>query len=40
MRINPNDRPSNLAINCEASDMMYHDGWHYLLATHGRRLAT
>ena len=31
----PNDQPRNLAINCEASDMMYHDGWYYLLATHG-----
>ena len=34
-RINPNDQPRNLAINCEASDMMYHDGWYYRLATHG-----
>src|SRR5579884_2903932 len=34
-RLNPNDTPVNLAINCEASDMMYHDGWYYLLATHG-----
>jgi arabinan endo-1,5-alpha-L-arabinosidase len=34
-RLNPNDIPVNLAINCEASDMMYHDGWYYLLATHG-----
>src|SRR5215472_3677930 len=34
-RLNPNDIPINLAINCEASDMMYHDGWYYLLATHG-----
>ena len=34
-RINPNDKPVNLAINCEASDMAYHDGWYYLLATHG-----
>ena len=34
-RIDPNDQPRNLAINCEASDMMYHDGWYYLLATHG-----
>jgi len=25
----------NLAINCEASIMIYHDGWYYLLATHG-----
>jgi arabinan endo-1,5-alpha-L-arabinosidase len=34
-RINPNDKPRDIAINCEASDMMYHDGWYYLLATHG-----
>jgi arabinan endo-1,5-alpha-L-arabinosidase len=34
-RRNPNDQPRNLAINCEASDMIFHDGWYYLLATHG-----
>ncbi|HUI54774.1 MAG TPA: family 43 glycosylhydrolase [Bryobacteraceae bacterium] len=34
-RLDPNDQPRNLAINCEASDMMYRDGWYYLLATHG-----
>ena len=34
-RLNPDDRPRDLAINCEASDMIYHDGWYYLLATHG-----
>jgi len=34
-RINPNDTPVNLAINCEASIMIFHDGWYYLLATHG-----
>ena len=34
-RLNPNEPPRNLAINCEASDLMYHDGWYYLLATHG-----
>ena len=34
-RLNQNDQPRDLAINCEASDMMYHDGWYYLLATHG-----
>lgn len=34
-RLNPKDKPVNLAINCEASDMIYHDGWYYLLATHG-----
>jgi len=25
----------NVAIDCEASDLMYHDGWYYLLGTHG-----
>jgi arabinan endo-1,5-alpha-L-arabinosidase len=34
-RVNPNDQPRNIAINCEASDLIYHDGWYYLLATHG-----
>src|SRR5436190_17927597 len=34
-RITPNDQPLNIAINCEASDLIYHDGWYYLLATHG-----
>ncbi len=34
-RLNPNDHPLDLAINCEASDVMFHDGWYYLLATHG-----
>src|ERR1700757_406182 len=34
-RKDPNDKPRDLAINCEASDMMYHDDWYYLLATHG-----
>jgi arabinan endo-1,5-alpha-L-arabinosidase len=34
-RLHPNDSPVNLAINCEASIMIYHDGWYYLLATHG-----
>jgi len=34
-RLNPNDTPVNLAINCEASIMIYHEGWYYLLATHG-----
>jgi arabinan endo-1,5-alpha-L-arabinosidase len=31
----PNTKPVNLAVNCEASEMIYHDGWYYLLATHG-----
>src|SRR3954468_20397431 len=34
-RINLNDAPLNLAINCEASILIHHDGWYYLLATHG-----
>lgn len=34
-RLDPNVKPVDLAINCEASDMIYHDGWYYLLATHG-----
>jgi arabinan endo-1,5-alpha-L-arabinosidase len=34
-RKDPNDPPVNLAINCEASILIAHDGWYYLLATHG-----
>ncbi|AFL88076.1 beta-xylosidase [Terriglobus roseus DSM 18391] len=34
-RLHAIDKPRDLAVNCEASDMMYHDGWYYLLATHG-----
>jgi arabinan endo-1,5-alpha-L-arabinosidase len=34
-RLNPNVPPRDLAINGEASDLMYHDGWYYLLDTHG-----
>jgi arabinan endo-1,5-alpha-L-arabinosidase len=34
-RLDPNSRPVDLAINCEASIMIQHDGWYYLLATHG-----
>lgn len=34
-RLHPNDPPKDLAVNCEASIMIYHDGWYYLLATHG-----
>jgi arabinan endo-1,5-alpha-L-arabinosidase len=34
-RIDPNDKPVNIAINCEATTIIYHDGWYYLLATHG-----
>ena len=25
----------DVAIDCEATDMIYHDGWYYLLGTHG-----
>jgi arabinan endo-1,5-alpha-L-arabinosidase len=35
MRVDPNDKPVDIAINCEAAEMIYHDGWYYLLATHG-----
>ena len=34
-RLHPSDKPVDLAINCEASDMIFRDGWYYLLATHG-----
>ena len=34
-RIDPNAKPLNIAVNCEASQMIYHDGWYYLLANHG-----
>ncbi|MBR1569376.1 MAG: family 43 glycosylhydrolase [Bacteroidales bacterium] len=27
--------PIDVAIDCEASTMMYRDGWYYLLGTHG-----
>ncbi len=35
MRLEPASEPLNIAINCEASDLIYNDGWYYLLATHG-----
>jgi arabinan endo-1,5-alpha-L-arabinosidase len=34
-RVVPIDKPLDIAINCEASAMIYRDGWYYLLATHG-----
>jgi arabinan endo-1,5-alpha-L-arabinosidase len=34
-RLNPANQPRNIAINGEASDMIYQDGWYYLLLTHG-----
>jgi len=29
------NEPINIAIDCEATDLMYHKGWYYLLGTHG-----
>ena len=29
------NKPVNLAITCEATDLIYREGWYYLLATHG-----
>jgi arabinan endo-1,5-alpha-L-arabinosidase len=29
------NKPIDVAATCEASDLVYHDGWYYLLATHG-----
>jgi arabinan endo-1,5-alpha-L-arabinosidase len=29
------NQPVNIAIDCEATTMMYRDGWYYLLGTHG-----
>ena len=29
------NEPVDVAIDCEASTMMYRDGWYYLLGTHG-----
>lgn len=34
-RLHPDERPVNIGINLEASDMIYHDGWYYLLGTRG-----
>jgi arabinan endo-1,5-alpha-L-arabinosidase len=31
----PDNKPINIAIDCEATAMMYRDGWYYLLGTHG-----
>jgi arabinan endo-1,5-alpha-L-arabinosidase len=31
----PGNEAVNIAIDCEATAMMYRDGWYYLLATHG-----
>lgn len=29
------NRPVDIAIDCEATDIIYRDGWYYLLGTHG-----
>jgi len=29
------NKPVDVAIVCEATDLIYHDGWYYLLAAHG-----
>jgi len=29
------NKPIDIAIDCEATAMMYRDGWYYLLGTHG-----
>jgi len=34
-RLHPGAQPVNIAINSEASVMIFHDGWYYLLVTHG-----
>jgi arabinan endo-1,5-alpha-L-arabinosidase len=34
-RLHPERKPVNIAINSEASIMIFHDGWYYLLVTHG-----
>ena len=31
----PISEPVNVALSCEAAEMIYHDGWYYLFATHG-----
>ena len=34
-RLHPEAKPINIAINSEASVMIVHEGWYYLLVTHG-----
>jgi arabinan endo-1,5-alpha-L-arabinosidase len=34
-RVNPNDQPVNIAINCEAPILIFRDGWYYLLGNKG-----
>jgi predicted ribosome-associated RNA-binding protein Tma20 len=42
IELNPNtgervqgNEPIDIAIDCEATDLIYRDGWYYLLGTHG-----
>jgi arabinan endo-1,5-alpha-L-arabinosidase len=35
LRLHPRRAPVNVAINSEASIIIYRDGWYYLLVTHG-----
>jgi arabinan endo-1,5-alpha-L-arabinosidase len=35
LRRHPRREPANVAINSEASIIIYRDGWYYLLVTHG-----
>ncbi len=34
-RLYPDRRPINITVNGEASIIIFHDGWYYLLLTHG-----
>ncbi len=34
-RLHPEAKPIDIAINSEASVMIFHEGWYYLLVTHG-----
>jgi arabinan endo-1,5-alpha-L-arabinosidase len=34
-RLHPGKPATNIAINSEASILIHHDGWYYLLVTHG-----
>ena len=34
-RLHPERKPIDISINSEASILIYHDGWYYLLVTHG-----
>jgi arabinan endo-1,5-alpha-L-arabinosidase len=34
-RLYPDRKPVNIAVNSEASIMIFRDGWYYLLVTHG-----